>query len=193
MSRRRQPGVPKRKKCTVILIPRQNPDGSLTEPYEIMESIIAGDRADLCELKFGIAWKRGWKADADGLLPLGKCCKSTEIMREIGEFDFVMLLNEKAWASMEPQQKVRLVFHELCHAEIAKDENGEDKHDEKGRLVTRIRKHNIEDFREVVEKFGWKEDLAGLVKEQMADRDQPLLAGLIGADPGGWPEEEDAA
>ena len=180
MSRRKQSGAPKRKKCTVILIPEQNPDGTLTEPYAIMRDQIRSHRTDLVELKMGMAWKRGWTADADGLRTLGKCCKSSELMREIGEFDFVILLNEEAWAHMEEGQKARLVLHELFHAEITRDEDGEAKHDEKGRLVTRIRKHNIEDFREVVEIYGWREDLTELVAAQMKDAETPLLSAAAG-------------
>lgn len=47
-----------------------------------------------------------------------------------------------------------MIDHELCHCEVALDANGETKLDEQGRTCYRIRKHDIEEFKDVVSRHG---------------------------------------
>ena len=51
--------------------------------------------------------------------------------------------------------------HELCHASVRCDKNsGEPMVDERNRLIYRIRKHDIEEFADIVERHGtYKRDL----------------------------------
>ncbi len=79
------PKEPKRKKVTTELAPRMNA-GKVTEPYRIMDAIIKTDRADLKPLKLCIAWRSGWRKDADGVLKLGQFRKRSELDRELGEW-----------------------------------------------------------------------------------------------------------
>jgi len=151
-------------------------NGKITEPYRIMEEIIKTRRADLKDVKIGITWRLGWRPDADGRRFLGYCRKRGDLDRELDQWDFIILLNEDAWPTFSDKQKERLIFHELGHAQLSLDSNGQPKRDDRGRLICRIRKHDIEDFRDVVEIYGWKEDLQDLAERGIADASRPLLA-----------------
>lgn len=77
-------------------------------------------------------------------------------------YDFIILLNQEVWNDKEfgPEKKAALIDHELCHAEVALARDGEPKLDERGRRVWRTRKHDIEEFRAVVQRHGcYKYDL----------------------------------
>jgi len=167
----------KRRRVTVKFIQRRiEHTGLVTEPYRIMEEIVKTRRADLKDVKIGIAWRLGWRPDADGRRTLGQCRKRGDLDRELDEWDFIILLNEDAWPTFKEKQKERLIFHELGHAQVSVDTNGQPKHDDRGRIVCRIRKHDIEDFRDVVEIYGWKEDLQDLAEKGIQDAQRPLLA-----------------
>ena len=55
------------------------------------------------------------------------------------------------------------------------DSNGDPKRDDRGRLVCRIKKHDFEEFRSVVEKYGLRDDLSKLAQAGINDSDRPLL------------------
>jgi hypothetical protein len=118
------------------------------------------------------------KADRDGHLTLGRCKKATDLDREFREFDVVILLNAQAWKELEPKQRVALVDHELCHATVATDKNGENVLDERDRLCYRMKKHDIEEFNEVVRRHKmYKSDIAEFVKEALGPHagEKPLF------------------
>ena len=57
------------------------------------------------------------------------------------------------------------------------DADGQPKRDDRDRVVCRIRKHDIEEFRAVVDKFGaWTQDLAATAQAAINDAKRPLLA-----------------
>jgi hypothetical protein len=173
--RPRSGGEKKRRKVTVQFLERMH-TGKVTEPYEILERFIATERADLKDVKVGIAWRLGWRADADGVLILGQCRKRGDLDRELDDYDFIILLNKEAWPTFETERKTRLIFHELCHAQLSLDGNGEPKRNDRGRLICRIRKHDFADFRSVISKYGWQDNLSELAKAGIADAERPLLA-----------------
>jgi hypothetical protein len=62
------------------------------------------------------------------------------------------------------------------HAQQACDKDGKPREDERGRPVWRVRKHDIEEFREVVERHGcYKSDLEAFVKAALEARETPLF------------------
>jgi hypothetical protein len=177
MGRRRGSSDKKRKRVMVKFIERRiEANSKITEPYRIMEELIKTRRADLKEVKIGIAWRLGWRPDADNRRTLGQCRKRGDLDRELDAWDFIILLNEDAWPTFNDKQKERLIFHELGHAQLCFDTDGKPKKDDRGRFVTRIRKHDIQDFRDVVEIYGWEEDLQDLAERGIADSQRPLLA-----------------
>jgi len=165
----------KRKRVTVQFLSRTHA-GKVTEPYEIMDRLIKTERADLKDVKIGIAWRIGWRVDADGVLTLGQCCKRGDLDRELDEFDFIIKLNKDAWPTLNPEHKERLIFHELEHAQLSLDSNGEPKRNDRGRLVCRIKKHDFGEFRSVVKKYGLDDDLSKIAQAGINDAQRPLLA-----------------
>jgi len=174
MAKRRTLLKDKRKKVKVKLIQRLY-DGKPTEPYRILETVISRDRPDLADVKFALAWNNGWRADADGLLTLGKCSKRKDLDRELDEYDFIIMLNENAWPGLSDENKERLIFHELCHAQICYDKSNQPLLDDRGRLVCRVRKHDFEDFSDCITKYGFKESMSQIAKAAVKAADQPLI------------------
>lgn len=174
--RPRGSGTGKKRKPVKVQFLKRTHAGKTTEPYEIMDRLIKTERADLKDVKIGIAWSLGWRPDADGNLTLGKCCKRADLDRELDEYDFIIKLNKDAWQTLSDEHKERLIFHELEHAQLSLDSNGDPKKDDRGRLVCRTRKHDFAEFRSVVEKYGWQDDLSKLAQAGINDASRPLLA-----------------
>ena len=94
-------------------------------------------------------------------------------------YDFAILLNQEictneAW---NEERMSALLDHELVHCELARDPKTQAiKRDECGNPVYRIRGHDIEEFREIVERHGlWKSDLESFAESIKAIIKAPLL------------------
>ena len=169
------PKPKKRKKVTVQLLKRLHA-GEVTEPYRVMEGLLGTEHGHLDGAKIGIAWRIGWRTDTDGHLKLGQCRKRGDLDRELDQFDFILLLNKEAWPTLSADQKAALIDHELCHAAIVMDADGEPKRNDRNQLVTRIRKHDTEEFRAVVQRHGlWTADLEQIARAAINDAERPLL------------------
>lgn len=146
------------------------------EPWKYLRECVEAHHPHLAEAKFALAWQRGMKADKDDNLTLGRCRKASDLSRELAEYDFIILLNEEAWQELYPDQRKALIDHELTHAQVTLDEDGEVKLDERGRPVWRIRRHDIEEFKEIIERHGlYKSDLEAFVKAALAQKKTPLF------------------
>ena len=170
----KQPKEPKPKKLSYERIdPHDDPDGI----YPLLRELVANERSDLVEAEIALAWRVGWKADKDGLMPLGKCKKAADLEKEFHTYDFVIILNAEAWKKLSAVQRRALVHHELMHAAVSEDkESGEVKRDAKGRPVFRIRKHDLEEFRDIVTKYGcYKADIEAFVNAAMSGPKAPTL------------------
>ena len=153
----------KPKKVNVELI--EPGDRSRHPLYKLLDSLVKQHHEHLLQAHIGLCWNAAWRADKDGLLVLGKCRKASDFNREFSEYDFVILLNEEAWQDLTEAQRLALLDHECCHCEADLDDAGKQKEDERGRLCWRIRKHSIEEFKEIVTRHGmYKADLADFVK-----------------------------
>lgn len=138
-----------------------------SEVYKVLDNVIGELRHDLEEQKcrIALAWRYGLKRNKDGQLVLGKCKKVSELDKLYAEFDFVIILNSEAWKTLNPAQRKALVHHEVCHIAIATDQNGNTKKDTRGRTAFRVKKHDIEEFGDVVAVHGcYKRDLAQFVE-----------------------------
>lgn len=150
----------KPKKLAYLLIEREGDSGA--KWYPILEQLIAQHHTELKDARIALAWNLTWKADADGRAKLGMCKKASDLDRELAAYDFVIVLRRDFFESVSvtDQQRRALLDHELCHAAVTDDGRGEPITDERGRIVYRIRKHDLEEFREIVERHGtWKKDL----------------------------------
>lgn len=151
---------PKAKKVAFELIdPNQKPQH---ETYRLMAQLRRDYHPDTIEAKIAIAWRKGFKADVDGHLVLGKCVRTSDLQKEFSEWDFIILLNQEVWNSTEftKEKKLALLDHELCHAAPALDKELEPKVDDRGRKVFRTRGHDVQEFQCIIERHGtYKKDL----------------------------------
>ncbi len=156
--RRKRPGKPRR--VSYELIAR---GGIIGHPmYALLEELVDKHHEDLHQARIALAWCTSWKRNVDGQMILGKCKKASDLDREVSEFDFVILLNRTFWThtAVSDLQRRALLDHELHHAALVLDERGEPVEDERGRKVYRVRKHDIEEFTGVVQRYGcYKADL----------------------------------
>jgi hypothetical protein len=130
--------------------------------YRLLNTLVKKHHAELTNARIALAWNTAWKRDKDGRLTLGKCRKASDLDRELAAFDFVILLLRWFYQdeTVTDQQRTALVDHELCHAQVQADVFGEPERDERGRIVYRLRKHDLEEFAEVAERYGcYKSDL----------------------------------
>ena len=131
--------------------------------YALLKELVYEHHSEVKDARFALAWNRAWKPDTDGRVILGKCKKASDLDRELAAFDFVIILRKDFWEdpSVTDAQRAALMDHELCHASVRCDKNsGEPMVDERNRLIYRIRKHDIEEFADIVERHGtYKRDL----------------------------------
>lgn len=78
--------------------------------------------------------------------------------------DFLMILDHTFWSNAPMLQRTALVHHELLHADHKRDKDGEPLFTEDGRPRWGIRPHDIEEFNEVVRRYGaWLPDIRSFV------------------------------
>lgn len=172
---RKTPRKPRLKIVKVQLVPRPEkrakPDE--LEPYSYVDRLVREHHDDLAKARIAVAWMLDVKPDRDGHLTLGRLKKATDLDREFREYDLVVMLNSTVWKNLDNKQRTALVDHELCHAALQRDKNGEPIRDERDRLCYRTRKHDIEEFVAVVKRHGmYLSDIAELVK---AAAESPLF------------------
>jgi Putative phage metallopeptidase len=68
--------------------------------------------------------------------------------------DFLIVLDLAYWNEASPLQREILVHHELLHAAQAKDLFGAPKFDRDGNPVWALRAHDLEEFHDVVRRYG---------------------------------------
>jgi len=131
--------------------------------YKALARLISAHHRELKNASIALAWSTAWRADVDGRLTLGQCKKASDLDRELVAYDFVILLSKEFWNDLSVTNAHRdaLLDHELCHATVKLDPvTHEPQEDERGRLVYRLRRHDVEEFAEIAERHGtWKRDL----------------------------------
>jgi hypothetical protein len=148
------------KKVNFHVIPRDEPPGP--EMYALLNRMIEEHHEHLMYARIALAWATAWKPDVDGRVTLGKCKRVGDPDRELMGLDFVIMLQADFWQSSEVSdaQRAALLDHELSHAEVVYDTDGEPAEDERGRRVYRLRKHDVEEFSSVIRRHGtYKRDL----------------------------------
>jgi Putative phage metallopeptidase len=149
--------------------------------YHLLRELVdAHHRDELHEARIALAWCTSWKPDVDGRVTLGKCKKASDLDRELMAFDFVILLRRSFWRNetVTDAQRAALLDHELCHAGLKFDERGDPVEDARGRPVYRTKKHDVEEFINVVKRHGiWRHELedmaAALARSHTATTFQP--------------------
>jgi hypothetical protein len=137
--------------------------GDHPEAYDRLDALVEAHHEELRDAKIALAWCTSWKRDTDGNLTLGKCRRAAALDRQLHDYDFVILLNSEFWngESTTALQRDALLDHELCHATVKIDPETDDPVvDETGRTVYRMRRHDLEEFACIAERYGiWKRDI----------------------------------
>jgi hypothetical protein len=163
-----------RKVAYSIISPTEEP-----ELYDLLRELVESYHDHLINARISLAWCYSWKPDADGQLILGKCKKAADLDRQLHDRDFIILLNQQAWygAGFDDRKRWALLDHELCHADVEVDSEGEQVVNAAGRPVYRIRRHDLEEFQAIVQRHGcWKADIEEFAKEALKRGKTPLLA-----------------
>lgn len=157
----------------------ENPDKLAVEAYQMLDDLVERFHVHLKKAEILIAWLRGLKANPDDQLKLGQAVKAADIPRQLANVDWIIALNRNAFEMFTPQQRRAIIDHELCHAAVSiNPKTGEEKTDAHGRTVYRVRRHDIEEFREVVKRNGlWKDDLQNFWQSIVESDKAPLFAG----------------
>lgn len=151
---------PKRKAISYELIAKESDVGR--PMYRLLGELVDAHHEELADARIALAWCTSWKPDVDGRVTLGKCKKASDLDRELSAWDFIILLRRAFWTDIfvKDHQRRALLDHELCHATVKIDKFNEPLLDERGRKVYRLRKHDIEEFAEIVSRHGcYKRDL----------------------------------
>ena len=77
---------------------------------------------------------------------LGKVTKANPTVKLLTNYEVILHIWKDAWDSLSDNQKEALVFHELCHIDVSTNKKGE--------KVIRLLPHPVEEFPEVVERYG---------------------------------------
>ncbi len=155
--------------------------------YRMLKELITKHHDHLAEARICLVWRFGWKADRHGKLVLGKCKKASDFDLAFIEYDFVILFNAEAWKTLDWKQRTALMDHELCHAWGEADEEDGDT------WKFSIRKHDIEEFRDIVERHGcYKADLEAFVKAALQGT-SPTLFDAVKEGKAADEEEDDDA
>jgi len=160
-------GKVKKPKEPSVRVIRAEDDDRARELYRVLKLLIAEEHDLLAEANVALAWRYNWKANADGQLQLAQTKKIGALDRELHGYDFAILLNRDVFqdADFSAAQVEALLDHELCHCQVKRDKLDDMVRDSSGRPEWRMRKHDVEEFEDVVKRHGcWKREIAQFAK-----------------------------
>ena len=156
-------------------------DRRQTEPYAILAQLQDKYHAHLAEARIAIVWRLEVTAGRDGKFVLGWAKKATDLDREFSEHDLLVILNRDAWDDLSLAQREALIDHELSHFAVIEKE-GAPVRDERGRVCYRLRKHDLEEFRDVVARHGlYLQDVVEFAAVCAAAKKTPLFPDVAGS------------
>jgi len=148
------------------------------ELEEIAATVIKAHRPGL-EIAAICYMFREVAAITDEKVVAGMCVRVDDRNYTIHSFDFVIEIAQDVWDEASVDFRVALMDHELGHVGIRYDEEGEPVRDpETERLKTYSKKHDIEEFEEVLERHGayhkaLREFLAAFARSKAAQKKKP--------------------
>lgn len=84
--------------------------------------------------------------DAEGHDVAGKCVKAPGLWHDVTGFDVAIWIREYFWKRWDQPTREAALLHELLHVEVDRDQDNNPK--------VKIRKHEVEDFVDVVRHYG---------------------------------------
>jgi len=185
--RRRRTLNPKPKRTSYELIDPSSVQGAPI--YRLLTEIVSASHEEIAAARIALAWCTSWVPDADGHVTIGKCKRASDLDRELAEFDFIVLLRRSFWLDerVTDGQRRALLDHELCHAGVRVDAHGDPAKDDRGRIIYRTKKHDIEEFTEIVARHGtYKSDLEAFAKALILRGTQEFTPCPTCKDTPGW-------
>jgi len=80
----------------------------------------------------------------------GKVMKTSPLLKFMSGYDLVILINKNVWDSLPDNHREALLFHELYHIQVDGD-----------KII--LKKHDVEEFVKVAERYGpWTEALQAI-------------------------------
>lgn len=144
------------------------------EVRAVAEQLISSNHPKLAGLKIEYLF-RDEAAVSNGKVTVAMACRVDDRNWALTRTDFIIEVAKDVWDSAEPRFREAVLDHELCHIGLNCDENGAVKKDAKtNRAKGYIRKHDMEEFEDVVVRHGsYRKDLRSFI-EAYAKRRQPV-------------------
>ena len=123
----------------------------INENYQLIAEDLIQNELELAYIKYSrvrIAYLESdsaKKADADKLV-LGECEKVAAKNKWAINYDFTITLFKNNLVGLSADQIRIVMFHELLHVEIEPGPEGDE--------IYSVRKHDLEDFKLIIDKFG---------------------------------------
>jgi hypothetical protein len=160
MGRKRKATKEKRRKRVSIEPIVRESGGRVTEPYKILEALVAKHHKHLleAEARIAMAWDTGpAKPDVDGFVKFGRVKRGADIDRAFAAFDFWVVIRREVFDSFDSDRKHAEIDRLLCRCAVTRGSDGEIVEDEKDRSVFRLRKP-VEVFPENVARYGFHQE-----------------------------------
>jgi len=129
------------------------------EVRDTAENLIASHHRYLSDAHISYLFRdKGWKTTC-GRTILGKAAKRTEIDKLLSnrEEDFIIIIAKPDWEKMDSREKESLLDHELYHCGAIMTNEG--------RIKWIIRKHDIEQFAQVLKRYDFeRQKFGGLIE-----------------------------
>jgi len=94
-----------------------------------------------------------------------KVSKADPVFNLLTKFEVILYVWDTAWNSFNDNQRMALIYHELCHIDVSTNKKGE--------KVIKLLPHPVEEFPEVVRNYGlWNAPLRRMgdaVEQAIAD------------------------
>lgn len=132
-------------------MPLFTPDQELTD---LAKSIIASRRPNLKFVNIAYLFRDAGALSDEKIVP-GTCTRCDDRNHVLHGHDFVIEIAEDVWKEATDQFKLAIMDHQLGHVGIKFDPEGRPMMDETtSRIKTYVRKHDIEEFSDVLETHG---------------------------------------
>ena len=148
------------------------------EIYRLIDRLVkAHHSSDLCDARIGAMYVYDVKPDCDEIVWWAKACLVSGKAQEYEPHDFRIEINFTIWNTLTNDQKRAVMDHELCHCGRLEDEKT-------GTERYYIRKHDLEEFHDIVARYGpkWRPAVEEFVKRATGQEEPTLFDGVDGAE-----------
>lgn len=136
--------------------------------HKLLRAVVKAHHTTLDGAEIALVYEHGIKPDCDGHLVWGRAKKVSPLEQSFREHDFTIILNAEVWATLPAAAKRALLDHELCHCGVKTDDAGEP--------TFYMRKHDLEEFEDVVRRHGlWRSGVEDFVQKALGNGQSGLF------------------